>query len=184
MRWQALFADLEGQLAEEAAADLRAEVSDRTRREAARVGTIDKLRAAVGQPLTVAVSGGARVQGTLVEAGPDWLLLEETAPRDLLIPLSAVLTIGGLGSRAASPGSEGEVARRLDLRWALRGLARSRLGLSVLLTDGSSLEGTLDRVGADYVDIAEHPVGEPRRPGVVRSVRLVPLTALNLLRSG
>ena len=81
------------------------------------------------------------------------------------------------------PNSEGEVVRRLDVRWALKGLVRSRSGVQVLLLNGSALSGTLDRVGADHVDLAEHAPGEPRRAASVRQVRLVPLAALAAIRS-
>jgi hypothetical protein len=119
----------------------------------------------------------------LLDAGVDWVLLEETGLREVLVPLAAVLAVTGVGSRSAAPGAEGEVARRLDLRWALRGLARDRAGVAVVLRDGTTVSGTLDRVGADHVDVAEHAPGEPRRASAVRQVRLVPLSALALLRS-
>lgn len=182
MRWQALFADLEAQVEAAAAAELQAEVADRTRRETALLRTVDRLRAAEGHPLGVTVWGAGTVHGRLLDAGGDWLLLEETDLREALVPLAAVLGINGLSGRSAVPGSEGEVGRRLDLRWALRGLARSRAGVAVVLRDGSTVTGTLDRVGADHVDVAEHPPGEARRAAAVRQVRLVPLHALGLLR--
>ena len=42
---------------------------------------------------------------------------------------------------------------------------------------------TLSGPMSDHLDLAEHPVGEPRRTGQVRQVRLVPLTALAAVRS-
>ncbi len=72
--------------------------------------------------------------------------------------------------------------RRLDLRWALRGLARSRAPLRLVLRDGTALTGTLDRVGADHVDLAEHPLDEARRSADVTAVRLVPLPPLALVQ--
>ncbi|MDT7538354.1 MAG: hypothetical protein QOI82_1939 [Actinomycetota bacterium] len=183
MRWEELFGDLEAQAEQLAAAELQAEVADRTRREVARLGLVDRLREAPEQSLVVTVWGAGAVHGRLLDAGVDWLLLQEVGLREVLVPLGAVLGITGIGPRAAAPGSEGEVARRLELRWALRGLARDRAGVSVVLKDASTLSGTLDRVGADHVDVAEHAPGEARRAAAVRQVRVVPITALALLRS-
>ena len=183
MRWQALFDDLEAQLAAADAAELGAEVADRTRRETALLRLVDRLRPAEGHAVAVALGAVGSVRGRLLDSGPDWLLLEEQGAREVLVPLDAVLGVTGLTARAEAPGSEGEVGRRLDLRWALRGLARSRAGVSLVLRDGSVVTGTLDRVGADHVDLAEHAPGEARRPADVRQVRLVPLPALTLVRS-
>lgn len=181
MRWKALFDDLEAQVEALERAELDAEVRDRTRRESGLVRIADRLRAAVGAPVVLTVEGAGSLHGRLQEAGPDWLLLEEPTGRDLLVPLPAVLAVAGLTRRMEPAG--GQVAERLDLRWSLRGLVRDRAPLQVLLRDGSVLAGTLDRVGADHVDLAEHAQGEPRRAGAVRGVRLVPLRALALLRA-
>ena len=183
MRWEALFGDLEAQAEQLAAAELQAEVADRTRREVGLLGIVDRLRESAGHPMAVTVVGAGALHGRLLDAGTDWLLLEETGLREVLVPLAAVLGVTGVGARSAVPGSEGEVGRRLDLRFALRGLARDRAGVAVVLRDGSTVSGTLDRVGADHVDVAEHAPGEARRAAAVRQVRIVPLTALALLRS-
>src|SRR5687767_10023558 len=124
MRWRALFDDLEAQLAETEAAELRAEVADRTRREVGLLRVLDRLRPSVDHRLSVVVAGAGTASGQLLDAGADWLLIEEAGPREVLIPLAAVLGVTGLGARSEPPGTEGEVIRRLDLRWALRGLAR------------------------------------------------------------
>jgi hypothetical protein len=184
MRWQALFDDLEAQAEAAQAAGLQSEVADRTRRELALLRTVDRLRAAEGHPLALAVHGAGVLHGRLVDAGGDWALLEEAGAREVLVPLDAVLSVSGLSLRSGVPGSEGQVGRRLDLRWALRGLARDRAPVTVVLRDGSAITGTLDRVGADHVDVADHAPGEARRASAVRQVRLIPLPAIACLRSG
>ena len=181
-RWERLFADLEDQAAALERAEAAGELGDRVRAEAADVRLYDRLRAAVGQPLVLTVSGAGRVAGTLREAGPDWMLLADPYDRESLVATLAVTSVGGLGRHSAAPGSEGRVAARLALRWALRRLVRDRAPVVVLLTDGSQVCGTADRVGADFLELAEHPADEVRRAAVVRGVRCVPLHALALLR--
>ncbi len=181
MRWQALFADLEGQLCAADAADLAGEVADRSRREAALALLVDRLLPAVGQQVVVHVLGQTMLRGRLLDAGRDWLLLDEHGA-EVLVALSAVTGVNGIVDRARAPESTG-LATRLDLRWALRGLARSRTGVVLVLIDGAQVTGTLDRVGADHLDLAEHGRGEVRRAAAVRQIRLVPLSALTSVRS-
>ena len=183
MRWRRLFDDLEAQAEAASAAALDAEVAERSRREAALVHLRDRVAAALGAPVTVHLPGAGQVQGVLADSGVDWLLLEERGAGEVLVPMAALLGLTGAGAGTAVP-DESAVGRRLDLRWALRGLARSRTAVRLVLADGSLLPGTIDRVGADHVDLAEHGRDEPRRAGAVRQVRLVPLTAVVAVRSG
>lgn len=180
MRWEELFADLESQLAQHEAADLAAEVTDRTRREAGALRLCDRLAPARGSQLRLTVAGAGSAVGLLTDAGADWLLLEEPARGELLVAADAVLSVSGLST--ASEVQSGEVWRRLDLRWALRGLARSRSGVQVVLRDGSPWAGTLDRVGADHVELAEHAAGEQRRRAAVRQVVLLPVPGIAAVR--
>jgi hypothetical protein len=158
-------------------------VADRTRREAARLRLTDRLAPATGTSVGLVLAGAGRLSGRLAAVGPDWLLVRERAGREALVSLAAVLRVSGLGPAAREPGSEGRVAAKLDLRHALRGLARDRAGLQLVLVDGEVVAGTLDRVGADHCEVAAHAPGEPRRPAAVRSVDALPLTALALARS-
>lgn len=183
MRFSRLFDDLEGQLDAASEAELAAEVAERSRREAALVHLRDRVAGALGARVVVHLPLLEPLQGALVDSGVDWLLVEEHGGAEVLVPLAGLLGITGVGSTAAAP-DESAVGRRLDLRWALRGLARSRTAVRLVLLDGSVLPGTLDRVAADHVDLAEHGRGELRRAAAVRQVRLVPLAALVAVRSG
>ena len=183
MRWQQLFADLQAQFeAEEAAVD-RAESASRARAEVGAVGIADRLRGAVGNPVTLGCGRAGTVAGTLVEVGPDWLLVEDERSRTCLVALSAVRSVAGLGRRTAAAEPAGPVRGRLDLRRALRGLARDRSVVQVVLDDGSVLGGTLDRVGADYVELAEHPADLPRRAEAVQGVRAVVIGRIAVVRT-
>ena len=47
---------------------------------------------------------------------------------------------------------------------------------------GRVVSATIDRVGADFVEAAVHPVGEPRRRGEVREVVALALPAVAAIR--
>ncbi len=180
MRWQALFADLEAQLASARQAELEGEVADRSRREVAALRLADRLRAARGVPLTFGVPGLGSLPGRVAAVGADWLLVG-AAPADVLVPLAAVAWVGGLPADAA-PGAAPAVMSRLGLGYALRGISRDRSAVTLVLRDGARLAGTIDRVGADFLDLAEHPPDEPRRHDVVVAVRTVPFAGLAAVR--
>ena len=183
VRWSDLFRDLEAQFDAAAAAELGDEVADRTRRELARIRLVDRIRPAVGRELAVAVHGAGVVRGVLADTGPDWLLLEEVAAGEALVPLTAVLAVTGLDPRvAAEPGSEGEVAARSRLGLPLRALARDRASVVAVLVDGSRVAGTVERVGADHLEVAEHTPGDRPRHGAAPPLRAVPFAALGLVR--
>ncbi|RBY91796.1 hypothetical protein DQ244_10970 [Blastococcus sp. TBT05-19] len=182
MRWQQLFADLQAQFEAAEDAEARAEWASRARAEMGAVRLADRLGGSVGAHLTLTCRGAGRVSGVLAETGSDWLLLTDDRGRDQLVSVAAVRAVGGLGRLSAMPEEEGSVRARLDLRRALRGLARDRSAVQVVLDDGTALTGTVDRVGADYVELAEHAADEPRRSGAVRSVQAVVIGAVAVVR--
>ncbi|HEU4491235.1 MAG TPA: hypothetical protein VFR74_10215 [Jiangellales bacterium] len=182
MRWERLFDDLEAQLEAAGQRDLATEIADRTRRELARIRLADRLRAARGHEVACRVLGAGSVVGRVAAVGPEWVLLEESTGCEALVPLAGLTSVGGLGLRSTVPGTEGLVGARLGLRHVLRGIARDRSPVGVTLVDGSALGGTVDRVGADFVEVAEHGPGEPRRPLDVQGVRSIPFGGLALVR--
>lgn len=182
MRWDELFGDLEGQLDAFDAAETEAEVADRARRELALLRLVDRLRPLRDARVGLVVQGAGQVHGVLRDVGPTWLLLEEAFGAEALVPLAAVLGVSGLARLSAVPGEEGLVVRRLGLAHVLRGLARDRSSVAVTLVNGQRLTGTIDRVGADFIELADHAPGQARRAGEVRGVLAVAHTAVALIQ--
>jgi hypothetical protein len=183
MRWQQLFADLRGQFeAAEVEAD-RADVASRARTEVGAVLLADRLRGSLGAPVSLRCRGVGAVAGVLTEVGANWLLLEDERAREVLVAAAAVLAVGGLGRLTAPAEPDSPVRSRLDLRWALRTLARDRAAVQVGLADGGFVIGTIDRVGADFVEVAEHAADEPRRDTAVRGVQAVAIDAVVTVRT-
>ena len=185
MRWDDLFRDLEAQLAAAEAAELAAEVADRTRREAAQLGLVDRARAAVGHPSCCGSSGAGPVDGRARRVGAAVAAGRRGGrPRGRWCRSRRSCRWAGCGP---GPGARlGAVRCSPGSGWV--GAAGDRPGPAAGRRSGSPtasvLTGTVDRVGADFVEVAEHGPGEPRRRGEVSGVRAVPFAALALVRSG
>jgi hypothetical protein len=182
MRWQQLFDDLQSQFEAEEAAAERAESASRARAEVGAVRLAERLAGAHGFPVVLGLGPVGPVSGILADIGPDWVLLDDQG-REQLVALAAVRTVAGLGRRTAPPEPDGAVRARLDLRRALRRLVRDRSAVQVVLDDGGLVTGTLDRVGADYVELAAHPVDSPRRSEAVQEVRAIVIGAIAVVRT-
>jgi hypothetical protein len=183
MRWEQLFTDLEAQFAAQEGADDRLDEPSRVRAEHGRIRLADRLRGARGSEVSLRCTGVGDLAGRLVDVGVDWVLLTQTGERDLLVAMRAVTAVAGLTAVTAPAEEVGAVDRHLDLRRALRGLARDRAAVQCLLVDGGVLTGTVDRVGADFVELAEHPLDQPRRRGAVTGVRAVALAGVVAVRT-
>ncbi|SFL66528.1 hypothetical protein [Geodermatophilus ruber] len=183
MRWQQLFADLQAEFEAAEATAERAEDGSRRRAEVGAIRLVERLAGAQGRTLALRCQGAGDVSGVLAEVGSDWLLLTDGARRDVLVATAAVRSVAGLGLSTGLPAPEGSVRTGLDLRRALRGLARDRSAVQVILDDGTLYSGTVDRVGADYVELAEHAADLPRRAAAVRGVRALALPAIAVVRT-
>lgn len=184
VRWDRLFDDIETQLDADEQAELRGEVDERTRLEVARIGLFDRLRQATGRPVELTVAGLGRVEGVLDRVGPDWLVVEPAPMTSMLVTGAGLLAVGALPLAAMAADATGRIDARIDVRHVLRALARDRAALTIGLADGSTRTGTVDRVGADFVDLAEHPLDQPRRAAQVSAYRTVSLAGIRWVRSG
>jgi len=179
MRWDRLFDDLEAQLAVEDAHELEAEVADRVRRERALLDVHTRLLANLGTTLAALRLPGRTVAGRLVDVGPDWALVEPAPERPVLVALLAVRAVSGLGPGARTPSV---VAKRFGLGAALRAVSRDRAAVEVCDVDGRAATGTIDVVGADHLELAEHAPDETRRTANLTGRLLVPFWSLGSVR--
>jgi hypothetical protein len=184
MRWDALFSDIESQLAEDYRLSLETEITERSRVETASVELVDRLRGSLGAQVAVHAASGSVFEGTLAHAGADALVLNE-ARHQVLVPYQAVGRYVGLGR--LSRGEPSQVRGRIGLASALRGMSRDRAEVVVILARGDAQEnrlpGVIDRVGKDFFDLAIVSPGEVRRASHVNQVSTIPFASLSAIRS-
>ncbi|MHA7262545.1 hypothetical protein ACX80W_04975 [Arthrobacter sp. TMN-37] len=181
MRWDALFDDMEAQLAAARAAEEEAVTADLSRAEQGRVFLADRLSGSMGQGLKVRTCNGQGFSGRLAYLGAEWLVLAE-GTRSVLLPFTAVLSVEGLGRTVGS--RPAGVHARLGLASAYRALARDRAYVSVHAGSPPTVhEGMMDRVGADFFELALVPPGEHRRMANVRGVLALPFAAVSAVAS-
>ncbi|GLY14880.1 hypothetical protein LWF15_04920 [Kineosporia rhizophila] len=177
MRWEELFDDLEGRFEEQERSEAESDLVDLVRGERDRIGFVDRLRAHRNACVTLDLRDGSSRRGTLLDVGKDWVLLRASGREsDLLVPVNAVTSAAGLSQLSLAAGES--IGRRLRLNSVLRGLVRDRAGVAVDLWPTGHLDGTIDRVGADHLDLAIHPPDAMRRAREVRQVRTVPFEAV------
>lgn len=181
MRWTALFEDLEAQLDGALRLENEAEIADRVRREQSGVTLEDRLRGQLGLILKIGTFGGEIFQNQLTHVGAEWLVLSGHAT-ETMVPLRAIRFVHGMGRNVTSEKSQ--VQKALGLASALRTLAKDRAPVTIHSVDGGpKLEGVLDRVGRDFVEIAAVLPGEARRPGSVTAVYAVPFAGIAAISS-
>ena len=197
MRWDSLFDDLESQLELELGAEELDLAAEEERLRLGRLTFRDRLLALLrdGQaPDAVAVTlrDGETLTVRLSAIGRDWvagdLVGSGTERPAAVIPLAAIAALAPTTAQlAASVRAESAsetataLSARLGLTFVLRDLCRRRVAID-LVTGFGRLHGTIDRVGRDHLDLAEHEVGVPRRDSAVVRLRIVPLGAMNLVR--
>jgi hypothetical protein len=188
VRWDDLFADLEGQLEQELGAEELDVAAEEERLRLGRLTLRDRIAALAGHRVAVELTDGARLDLRVETIGRDWLSGSAIGSRaaTCVVPLDAVAgvlpDIDDLPASLAPPGEGAEaLSRRLGLAFVLRDLCRRRCPVEVV-TVARALHGTIDRVGRDHLDLAEHDPGEPRRAGAVRAVRILPFAGIRLLR--
>jgi hypothetical protein len=193
MRWDRFFDDLEDQLASEWEAERAALDTEAERLRLSRVTLRERLSQLAGRDgaapvISIDLADGSTLRGTVTGVGADCvaILPAEGRPGAVVVPFAA---IAGLGMphhdllRSARPGpARSALAERLTFGYVLRDLVRRRVGVAVHLCSGRALHGTVDRAGADHLDLALHDPGAPRRADAVTGHRIVPFAFVAWVR--
>ncbi len=192
VRWDRFFDDLEDQLASEWEAERAALDTEAERLRLSRVTLrerLDALAAPGAQAGTFEVIDGTVLTGRIGAVGADWVAIDAAQRRAgaVIVPFSALASIGMPHAdvlRSARPPASprSALADRLTFGYVLRDLVRRRIAVGVQLAHGRLVTGTIDRAGADHLDLAEHEPGTPRRASVVTGHRIVPFAAVAWVR--
>jgi hypothetical protein len=126
-----------------------------------------------------AVFAGTRAfRGSVVASYPEFLVLRATDGTEHLIRYGPTGSVALPAEPPTLRPAPVAAARRYQLALALRELARRREPVRVELVDGTSCDGTIESVGSDYLEVAEHDLGEARRRAAVRARRFVGFPAV------
>ncbi len=160
MGWEeelfALFDDLEGQAEALYDAERDPEVADRSRAEYRQVTLASRLMASLDREVSLDLLGVGVVTGTLARVADGWCLVSSqlgTAP-DWIVPWSALTRVTGASERSM-PEIAWSPLTRLSLGSALRRVSESGERCLLHVVDGSRHDGTLRRVGQDFVEVID-----------------------------
>ncbi|MEY3732685.1 MAG: hypothetical protein RL347_44 [Actinomycetota bacterium] len=175
-RFDALLAGIAAEMEAADAAALDADIAEVERAARAESHLLDRLRAQ--RQVSLELAEGGMVSGLVAAVGRDVVVLAAD-DGDWAIPVWGISAVvnpdDGVEQRRT-------VSERLGLASVARSWSRQRSIVRVMRLAGAPLDGTIDAVGADHLDLAEHDPGEPRRADAVRRQVLVPLGAISAIR--
>lgn len=193
MRWQRFFEDLEHQLDSEWEAERAALQTESERLRLSRLELRERLGqlADDGADLAVEFSGSRTLRGRVTGAGADWLTLDlDVGLRGsaAVVPIAAIEAVvtaepdllRSARSRAPRPPS----SERMTFGFVLRDLVRRRTAVQVHTEGGREWVGTIDRAGADHLDLAVHDPGAARRAEAVVAHRLIAMRSVSWVQLG
>jgi hypothetical protein len=137
----------------------------------------EQLARRIGSEATV-VCGGRSFGGTVLASYPEFLVLRGADGAEHLIRYGSAVSIALPAEQPQLRPTPAASGRRYQFALALRELARRREPVRVLLAGGISCDGTVEAVGSDYLEVAEHDLGEARRRGAVRARRFIGFAAV------
>lgn len=185
MRWDELFADLEAQLEAGIGAEERENDAEEERLRLGRRSLRDRI-AAMGEgrrPVRIRLLDGEVLEIATRTVGRDWVAGDLAGGAQAVLPLHAVAALLPTPEQVSADReqAQGALTDRLGLPFVLRDLARRRRPVQLRLRSGT-VTGTIDRVGRDHLDLAVHPLDEPRRSSSVRRIEVLALAEVLLVR--
>jgi hypothetical protein len=209
MTFNNFFADIEQQLTGELEAEIRDQLADDERQRLARLTLRERIRLMSGARgssddscIQLRLRTGQQLTVSPVTHGRDWFAADILAPRDAaghgLVSLAAIAGLTptpeqlerSLGDHVSTVSREdlqsirpqrARLTDQIGLPFVLRDLSRRRKPVELTTSMGVSA-GTIDRVGADHLDLALHAPEEVRRARGVSEIRIVALSDIALVR--
>ena len=175
-RARALIEGLDAQAEALAALDDAVAAEELARAEIARTTWADRVRAveASGGVIELELPDGQLVSGAVIAVLSDGMQLADGTV-SWVIRAEAVHSITGVRMRTRQAT---RIEQRLSLGSVLRDWADERSPVQCVSARGVR-EGSVIRVGADHIDLAEHDRGDP---AAVRRIRTIPMVSLWAVR--
>jgi hypothetical protein len=137
----------------------------------------EQLARRIGSP-TVVRAGNRSFRGTAVASYPEFLALRAADGAEHLIRYGPAVSFALPAEPPQLRPTPAAATRRYRFTLALRELARRREPVRIELADATTVDGTIEAVGSDYLEVAEHDPGEARRRAAVRARRFVDVAAV------
>lgn len=176
MRWEQLFADLEGTVESLERQERDADISERTRAAQHALTWADRI---AGASIVLHVESLGPLEGVVDTITGGWLLLRTSGTYDWVVATEAVVGVSAAPAGVGQPQPHGSVARRMTWVHAFSVLSRDRAQVQVVRRGAGAVSGMPVVVGKDHVELwaAEPTEGD-------RSARrqLVPYAAIVAVR--
>jgi len=170
-----LFEELEAEFEASLRREAEQEAVAALRAQAAETSLWESLARRVGTEIVVR-AGTRMYRGTLLASYPDFFVVRASNRSQHLIRLSPTISVWMPADRQRlrplAP------APRYRFVLALRELARRREPVRLELADENAVDGTVQLVGSDYLELTEHDLAEPCRGPSITGRRLVGIAAV------
>ncbi|MFW0108507.1 hypothetical protein ACN08Z_05195 [Rothia sp. P7181] len=168
-----IFRDYEAQLDSLRQQEIESSAQESRRAEFAKIQQVDRLAAQQGRRIRVCCHPSILWSAELETVGNGWVQLRSTT-ENILIPLRSILWWEGENRRSQL--DAGAITRKLNFSYAFRALSVARTPLRIFHRDFvTTTEGTVEKVGLDFIEVALHPLDGQYRSRNITGMRVVGL---------